>query len=246
MHSLAMPALCLPIALCAQTPPAPRFEVASIKPSAAGPNSTSGIQTGRGKLYGQNVTLKRCIIGAYSVSPHQVVGGPDWLDSDRFEINAKSDQPAADDPLFMTMLQALLADRFKLALHRETRPMQVYVLEATKAGAKLDKAPSSESGTNTTSTNTGVTIDAHNIDMDSFAQKLARSVDLPVVNRTGLDGIFNLKLSWTPERARSTDGTAAGPSIFSALQEQLGLRLRSDKTPVEVLVIDHAERPTEN
>src|SRR5262245_42154904 len=92
--------------------PGPSFEVASIKPSAAASTSTSGIKTGRLRIDAENVTLKRCIIGAYRVGPHEIVGGPDWLDSDRFEITAKAEQPVSDDVL-MAMLQSLLAERFK-------------------------------------------------------------------------------------------------------------------------------------
>ena len=118
--------------LCAQ-PATPRFEVASVKPSNALPNS-AGVKTGHGRLDASNVTLKRLIIGAYGIGPHQVSGGPDWLESDRFDISAKADQPVDDDAALMLMLRDLLADRFKLALHRETRIMQALVLEVTKNG----------------------------------------------------------------------------------------------------------------
>jgi uncharacterized protein (TIGR03435 family) len=226
---------------------AQRFEVASVKPSIPDPNASSGIKTGHGKLDGNNVTLKRCIMGAYGVGPHQVAGGPDWLDSDTFEISAKADQPINEDAVLMVMLRDLLAERFKLVLHRETRTIPAFVLEVVKNGPKLEKAAPGEAGTNTSTTNTGVIIDAHNTNMDSFARILSRKMELPVINNTGLDGIFNLKLQWTPERARPVGGAAMeGVSIFTAIQEQLGLRLRSQKTPVEILVIDHVERPSEN
>ena len=179
-------------------------------------------------------------MGAYGVGPHEISGGPDWLDSDRFEILAKADRPTDDDDVLMLMLQSLLADRFKLALHRETRTMRAFVLELGKNGPKMEKAPPGESGTNTSSSNSGVVIKAHNTGMDAFARILARSMDLPVVNHTGLDGVFNFMLQWAP------DGSTDGPSISTALQEQLGLRLRSTKAPVEILVIDHLEKPSEN
>ena len=121
--------------------------------------------------------------------------------------------------------------------------MTAFVLQVAKNGPKMEKAAPGESGTNTTNNNTGLTVDAHHTNMDALARVLARSLDLPVVNGTGLDGIFNFKLHWVPDNARPA---MEGVSIFTAVQEQLGLRLRSEKTLREVLVIEHAERPTEN
>jgi len=219
---------------------AQQFEVASIKPSSADRNASSGINTAYGRLDAHNVTLKRCIMGAYGVGPHQILGGPGWLDSDRFEILAKAEQPISDDAALMVMLQAILAERFKLALHRETRDVPALVLEVSKNGPKLEKAELGQAVTNTSSSKTGVVIDARNCDMESFAKIISRKMDLPVVNHTGLEGNFNLKLQWAPDNAD------AGPSIFTAIQEQLGLRLRSQKAAVEIIVIDHAEKPSEN
>src|SRR5437016_4048309 len=144
-----------------------RFEVASIKPSMADSANSSGIKTGHGRLTASNVTLKRCIMGAYGVGPSQISGGPDWLDSDRFEISAKADQPINDDTVLMVMLQGLLAERFKLVLHRETRTLPAFVLEVAKSGPKLEKAEPGEARTNTSTSNIGVIIAAHNADMNS-------------------------------------------------------------------------------
>jgi uncharacterized protein (TIGR03435 family) len=246
-RTVAIVALCVSGSIYAQSAATQRFEVASIKLSSASADSTSGIATGHGRVDGNNVTLKRCIMGAYGVGPSQIAGGPDWLESERYEILAKADRPTNDDAVLMMMLQGLLAERFKLALHRETRTISSYVLEVAKNGPKLEKAPPGEAGTNTSTSNTAVTIDAHNTDMDAFARILGRKTDLPVVNRTGLDGIFNFRLHWTPESAMAAKGGATeGPSVFTALQEQLGLRLRAQKAPVEFLVIDHAEKPSAN
>jgi uncharacterized protein (TIGR03435 family) len=225
----------------------PRFEVASIKPSNVDTASSSGIKTAHGRLDGYNVTLKRCIMGAYSVGPQQISGGPDWLESDRYEILAKADQPINDDAVMMVMLQGLLAERFKLVLHRETRTIPALVLEVARNGPKLEKAGDGEAVTNTSTSKTGVHIDARNTDIDLFARILARKTDQPVVNHTGLKGIFNIQLHWTPESATPPAGGAMEEaSLFTAIQEQLGLRLRSQKAPVEVLVIDHAEKPSGN
>lgn len=227
------------VAAFPQSAASQQFEVASVKPSSGDPSSSSGIKTGHGRLDAYNVTLKRCIMGAYSVGPHQISGGPAWLESDRFEILAKADQPIDDDAALMIMLQGLLAERFKLSLHRETRTIPAFVLEVAKNGPKLEKADAGEAATNTSTGHGGISIDALHADLDSFARILARKMDLPVVNHTGLEGTFNFKLQWTPE---GTDSV----SIFTAIQEQLGLRLRSQKAPVEIIVIDHAEKPSEN
>lgn len=242
-RAIASMTICFAGGLCGQTAAAPHFEVASIKLSGASTNSTSGIGTGHGRLNANNVTLKRCIMGAWGVGPHQISGGPDWLDSDRFEIVAKADQPIHDDDALMVMLQSLLAERFKLALHRETRNMQALVLEVARNGPKMEKVDQGESVTDTSGGNSGVSMVVRSTTMDSFAGVLARSADLPVVNHTGLEGKFNFRLHWARER---TDGAGDAPSLFTAIQEQLGLRLRSEKTAVEVLVVDHAERPSEN
>ena len=233
--------LALSIATYAQ-----QFEVASIKPTNSASNSfSSGLNTSNGRLTATNVTLKRCIMGAYGVGPNQIFGGPDWLDTDRFDIAAKADQPVGDR-IQMTMLQTLLADRFQLQLHRETKPVQTYVLEVTRNGPRLEQGDGHGSKTSNGRGDLVIT----NATMDRFAEILSRQMDLPVVNRTGIDGVFNLKLKWTPESARPAkpeDSAAAeGPSIFTAIQEQLGLRLHAQKIPLEVLVIDHAEKPSEN
>jgi uncharacterized protein (TIGR03435 family) len=242
LPTLTTLAICVSGAVYAQLA-ANQFEVASIRPSNADPGS-SGINSGNGRINGVNVTLKRCIMGAYAVGPNQIFGGPDWMDTDRFEINAKAEQPVGDHTL-MIMLQTLMAERFKLVLHREARPIQAYVLEVRKDGPKLEKGDGHGAKTN----NGRGDIVATNASMDRFAEILSRQMDLPVVNHTGLEGVFNLRLQWTLESARAArpEGAPAdGPSVFTAIQEQLGLRLRAAKVPVEVLVIDHAEKPSEN
>jgi uncharacterized protein (TIGR03435 family) len=220
-----------------------QFEVASIKPSNADASS-SGIDSGKGRIHGYNVTLKRCIMGAYGVGPNQIIGGPDWLDSERFEITAKAEEPVGVSVL-NTMLQALLADRFKLALHREMKQIDAYIIELRNEAPKLEKGD----GKGATTQNGRGNLVATNATMDRFAEILSRQMDRPIVNHTGLEGLFNITLKWTPAGATTAKPDAAaidGPSIFTAIQEQLGLRLRAQKVPVEVLVIDHAEKPTEN
>jgi uncharacterized protein (TIGR03435 family) len=232
----------LAIALLARAQAEPRFEVASIKPAsdeevAAG---SSGIKTGHGRATGTNVTLKRCIIGSYHIGPAQLVGGPNWLDSDRFHIEAKATEPVNDDATLDAMIRSLLADRFHLVMHKETRDLRALVLVVSKQGAKLEKA---EGGDAVTDAAHGA-LTLKNSTMDALAERLARTTDVPILNQTGLDGVFNLKLVWTPDNDHpKPDGP---PLLPIALQEQLGLQLRSERAPVEVLVIDHVEKPTAN
>src|SRR5579875_2516195 len=180
----------------------PSFEVASVKPSDVD-SSSSGIRTGHGRLNAHNVTLQRCIMGAYGVGPHHILGGPDWITSERFEIAAKAEQPVDDDSVLMEMLQGLLAERFKLTLHRETKVIPALVLEVAKNGPKLERAEGGEAATNTSGSNFLNVIQARNASMDHLAEVLARKMDLPVVNQTGLQGVFNFKLQWTPDTMKA-------------------------------------------
>jgi uncharacterized protein (TIGR03435 family) len=233
--------------LHAQSAPPPRFDVAAIKLTPADQwRGSSGGDTGKGKFTMHNRTLKRYIMGAYGVGPNQIVGGPPWLDFDRFDIEAKAERPIDDDGEIMAMLQTLLADRFKLALHRENKPIDVYVLVVSKSGPKLERA---EDGASSTNSGHG-SIDAHVITMRRFAEVLSRQMDFPVVDQTGLQGVFNLKLQRSPEGDRPVNPQQLSavdekPSVFIAIQ-QLGLRLQARKTPIEVLVIDHVEMPSAN
>jgi uncharacterized protein (TIGR03435 family) len=194
------------------------------------------------------VTLKRLIASAYEVRDDQI-SGPDWLDSERFDISAKAAGPAKDEQL-MAMLQTFLAERFGLALHKETREMKGYGLVVSKSGSKLKTAV--DDGNSQTHNNNG-RLTAQHVSMAQLANVLSRGTGLRVVDMTGLQGVFDFTLEW--DRSASTlsanadehPPSDAGPSIFTALQEQLGLKLEARKLPVEILVIDHVERkPSEN
>jgi uncharacterized protein (TIGR03435 family) len=237
--------------LFGQGTPAPAFEAASIKPSRAEPNSGSGIPTSKGRISAYNVTLKRCIRGAYDV-PESQIFGPKWIDEDRYDIEAKAAGPASDHEL-MKMLQALLSERFKLTFHRETRALPGYALVVGKTGIKAKRSqPDAESRSSSRTSARRVEIDAEACTMHQLALKLSEAVHLPVADLTAVEGTFDFKLGWTPDDMRAkplgavpTD-LAGGPSIFEALQEQLGLKLEARKVPTEVLVIDHAEKASEN
>jgi uncharacterized protein (TIGR03435 family) len=220
----------------------------------------SSTHTNQGSLRMSGVTLKRCILYAYRMQDYQVSGGPDWLDKDRYEISAKAADQAekltgtANRERMEAMLQTLLADRFKLVIHRETKVLPAYALVVAKGGFKL-KEVQPDGGTSTSSGRGKLT--AGKISMEQLATTLSGMMDRPVVDMTGIKGVFNLKLEWTPDDSQpavkpggndepvSLD-KASGPSIFTAIQEQLGLRLEAQKAPVEKIIVDHAEKPSEN
>ena len=231
-------------ALFAQ-PPRPSFEVASIKPNNSGSGHSDSHRT-NGRFTSSNVTLKRYIARAYNLDDDQI-SGPDWLATEHFDIVAKA-PAAADNDHIALMLQSLLEDRFKLALHRETREMRAYALVVAKNGSKL--TPAVDDGSSSTNThNSHMT--AHHVSMEHLASALTRSTGLRVVDMTGLHGVFDFTLEWDPSSTSLSPGDPPAktdaPSIFTALEEQLGLKLEPRKLPVEILVIDHIEKtPTDN
>lgn len=240
--------LALALSASAQTP---SFDVASIRPntSAAG---ISAIRITAGRASMENVSLKKVLLNAYGIPDDReyAIDGPDWLTSEHFDIEAKfpADTPV---PQIRQMLQTMLADRFKLSLHRETRQLPMFSLMLAKNGPKIH--PSAE-GDSRTSGRAGH-FEAAKITMPKLADLISKQAGLPVVDATGLSGVFDFTLDWSPTsdfKIASADsggasGTDTGPSIFTALQEQLGLRLEPGKGPAEVLIVDRIEKtPTEN
>lgn len=223
----------------------PQFEAASIHPTSAKEFGPSGCTTTIGLMTCTNVTLKRCIVGAYGVGADRVQGGPDWINTDRFQIIARSDQPVGDKGL-MAMLQTMLAERFKLALHRESRRGETMVLQVAKNGPRLQPGD----GARVSWKNMHDHLEATKITMGEFAEILSRNLNLPVVDRTGLTGAFNFTLYWNPGNtgALQHDEAAAElrPEMSAAIKRQLGLTLTSRKMLIEILVIDHVEKPSEN
>jgi len=231
----------------APDPDALEFDVTSVKPSGPGGRWSSGIDTMPGRIQGDRVTLKRCIMQAYAVGPHQVLGGPEWIATDRWRIEARATRPVEDDAVLMKMLQGLLADRFQLAVHRETRTLPAYVLEVGRNGPKMARADGVDDDTDMDGWRGALTLTAKKTDMNSLAEALEGRLDRPVVNRTGLAGGYNFTLHWSPANGQvQDDDDAEDVSIFTAVAEQLGLRLKAAKEPVEVLVVDRAERPAAN
>jgi uncharacterized protein (TIGR03435 family) len=244
------------LAACLSWAQNPRFEAAAIHPvSPAESGGSSGCRTTPGLMQCTNVTLKRCIAGAYDVGQDRVLGGPDWAGTDRFQIVARSDRPVGDKGL-MAMLQTLLADRFKLALHRESRSMEAMVLEVERHGPKKDgpkqdqpKIQSADPGS-TSWNNMHDHLQATRITMDEFAGILSRDLKLPVVDPTDLPGAYSFTLRWDPEVTRGLERdeamAALRAEVAAAIARQMGLTLKFRKMPVEMLVIDGAEKPSEN
>jgi uncharacterized protein (TIGR03435 family) len=221
------------------------FEVATVKPAPPQPggNTSYGMSANAGRLSYANVTVKDVLEKAYRVQRYQIAG-PDWIDTERFDIAAKIPDGAARDQVPL-MLQALLADRFKLALHRETKELPMYALVVAKNGPKF-KTFESDAGIYSRSNGAHWHVEAKG-SMQRFAEFLSEEAGRPVADQTGLSGLYQMTLDWAADDAVAANDTAAGPSLFTALQEQLGLKLDSTKGPVEMLVIDRAERtPTEN
>ena len=239
-------------AVLAQSPaptPAPEFEAASIKPSPEGPGHT-GWHSDPGIVTLQNQSLKGLIAIAWTLQDNQVEGGPKWLDSDRYLIQARTAGPS-NDPEMRVMLQALLKDRFQLAFHMETKVVSGFALMTAKNGLKIEASKDATAGSRSSS-NRGH-LDASGMSMERLATWLSRTMGSPVSDATGVAGAFDLKLDWDPASVRpapSTDAQSSdaptAASIFTALQDQLGLKLEARKVSMQMLVVDRAEKPSEN
>jgi bla regulator protein blaR1 len=231
------------------------FEVASIKPSEPGGHGIQIMMAPGGRVTAKNVTAKILMQQAYGVRDFQIIGGPSWLGNERYDINAKAGGDDEVSPEQMrTMMQGLLADRFQLVFHRETKDLPMYALVVGKNGSKLKEV--AEGNGPQVRMGRGL-IQGQGMGMDMFATQLSNALGRSVTNKTGLGASYDIKLEWTPEQSGGmvqrdgggADAAApadAGPSIFAALQEQLGLRLESTKGPVTLLVIDKAEKASEN
>jgi len=245
----------------AQTPDAtPRlaFEVATIKRSTSlDPGGTLRMQPG-GLFRSVNISVRSMMLGAYRSAggwlfPSQIVGGPAWLSTDRYDITARVGNELATLPqaeLFgklPLLLQSLLEDRFRLTVHHETRSLPVYVLTLANKDGRLGpqlraSSPDCAADPNKCAIHflTGH-LSGGGIDLENLTRILSGPLERLVVDHTGLTGRFEFDLEWSPDQSASDK-----PSIFSAVQEQLGLRLESVREPVDVVVIDHVERPTED
>jgi uncharacterized protein (TIGR03435 family) len=257
----------------------PAFEVASVKQNKSGDARAPSMILPGGRFTATNNSVRALILNAYGItpSPFLLSGGPGWIDSEAYDIDARAAADAIPaslrgKPLWdqtRLMLQKLLADRFKLSLHRETKEMPVYELVVSKNGPKL-KSVDTDCAASTFACHgfsgnprrlTGAAVD-----MSDLALILTNYSDRLVVNKTGIAGLFDISLNWNPfagsiKPASADDAAPASggagregnspelaslPSVFEAIEQQAGLKLQAQKGPVEVYVIDHVERPTEN
>ncbi|HMB80900.1 MAG TPA: TIGR03435 family protein [Vicinamibacterales bacterium] len=278
-------------------PPAPAFEVASIKPNNSGDGRVM-MQNQPGRFVATNITLRLLIRNAYQVQDFQITGGPNWLGSDHFDIIAKvpDGTPAPQGPPapgsapspLQLMLRSLLAERFKLTLHNETKDSPIYALVLARSDGRLGpELKKSEADCNAqfaagrgrggpmpppgppppgAAMPCGIRIGPGNMavggsPLSQFANSLGMFTGRVVVDRTGLTGNYDFNLTWTPDQMPQRppgapadqpvqfNGVAIdpnGPSLFTAVQEQLGLKLDSARGPVELLVIDRADKPVED
>lgn len=220
------------------------FEVASIRPhlNADDPSETNLLPGGR--YEGVNVSVRKLIRQATGVEDRQMIGVPDWADSERYDIEAKTADTARLQPeVFQKLLLTLLAERFGFRFHRESREQPVYWMVAQKSGTKLK--PHQNGAEPTMSVNGGATrkiLIATGISMDTLAGVLTRQAGRPVQDHTGLAGLYDARLEW--DESQSAD--SALPSFFGAVEEQLGLKLTPAKASVDVVVVDDVQRPSGN
>jgi bla regulator protein blaR1 len=238
------------------------FEVASVKPNANNDPRTLVQFFPGGGLRTSGATVKGLISLAYDVHQFRIMGGPGWMETARFDIDAKPEGAAIpadvpDDPRLMTLEQrrsmqelarprvrALLEERFQLKIHREARESPVYALVIAKSGSKLQA-----DGNATAHREFGLRVGRGELtgtvaSLEMLTTALSNQLGRPVVDRTGLSGTFDYRLTWTPDSAAAADSD--GPSLFTAIQEQLGLRLEAQKAAVEMIIVDRVERPSGN
>jgi uncharacterized protein (TIGR03435 family) len=231
------------LSLAAQQP-APAFEVASIKPNRSATTAwTMGCATGTaagnipaGRCVGVNVSLLTLIAQAYNVptssAAQRISGLPEWTRSQRFDIQAKAENATATEAELKLMLRQLLAERFKLKSHKDVKEIDGYVLVVSKGGAKLTKLGEEKRAS-------GVTLALRATTTDTLANALAARLARPVVNKTSITGNYDFRI--TMDSISQDNG---GASLFTIIEEQYGLKLESQKVPIEVLVVDSVEPPT--
>jgi uncharacterized protein (TIGR03435 family) len=216
----------------------PAFEVATVKPHGEG--AGMGMFPSPGGLRVENYTLRQMMEAALHIPTGQLIGAAGWMDSDRFDVNARTSAPATFDQE-LEMLASLLIERFHLRFHREPRQLRTYVLVIAKSGAKLQAAK--DDGEKQRMVIRSTEISGTKVSLGYLASILGAQLKAPVANETGLDGSYDLSLKY--ERIDAPGSSDGDQTIFSAL-EALGLKLESRKRDVEVVMIDSAQRPVEN
>jgi uncharacterized protein (TIGR03435 family) len=237
----------------------PSFEVATIKPSKPDdPRKAFIVQGRRFKIINQPLTA--ILSFSYNVQAKQIIGLPPWADTDKYDIDAEPDgEGAPSDKQWKNMLQKLVAERFKLTFHQEKKELSVYVLSVAKTGPKLTKSEGDPNGL------PGLffrgklgDLGVRNANMGDFTGLMQEAVlDRPVLDQTGITGRYDFTLVWTPDDSQfagmgakippaPADDGKAPPNLYTAIQEQIGLKLEASKAPADVMVVDHVEKPSEN
>jgi len=234
----------------------PSFEVATIKPSNPAAQG-KGFRTRGRNLSTLNTSVADLIVFAYGLHPHQIIGAPGWAETEKYDVAGVPDKPGTPNvEQFKLMIQKLLADRFQLKFHKEKKELTVYAITVGKTGSKLSPSDASAGG------NPGLffrglgDLPAKNATVAEFADVMQSAVlDRPVVDQTGLKGRFDFTLTWAPDENQFAGLGAKPPAVadndprpnlFTAFQDQLGLKLESTKAQVDVIVIDHVDKPSEN
>jgi len=249
--------------LFAQSADRPKFEVASVK--LAADQRVMFVRPMPGGRLTANAPVKLLAMNAYGLQRSEIAGGPDWINDDRYDIDAKAGDDA-DRARLMQMLQNLLEDRFQMRVHRESRETPVYLLSVGKNGPKLARSgdggcPAADTPVATgragaterpcgqiriSSSAAGVRMEGDRVPVSELLRVLAVALNQPVLDKTALSGVFDVRLQFKDEPPGAPPSDSSGPSVFDAVKEQLGLKLEAGKGPVEFLVIDHVERATAN
>ena len=236
----------------------PSFEVATIKPTKpGGPGPAFLVRGNRFQTYG--TTLDELIGFAYDVHPKQLIGTPDWTGTEKFDIEGQPDLPGApNNKQWKGMLQKLLAARFGLTFHHDKKELSVYVLSVAKGGPKLTKSDGDPNGLFSQGFRKLGALTVQNATMGDFCSFILQGavLDRPVLDQTGLTGRWNFTLNWTPDESQfggmgvkvppPSDAADAPPPLFTAIQEQIGLKLEATRAPADVMVIDRVEKPSAN
>ena len=247
------------LTLAAQQPAAPAFEVSSVKRNVSNAPGSGANVSPSGLLTIANIPIRSLLRNVLELQDAQLIGGPDWMATERYDITAKT-ADNAPRPEVPKMIETLLRDRFSLKYHRETRVLPVYALVRGTRGplgpnlktTVVDcaaRADATRAGRGGSARECGfdrspVSLRATGMDLASVAAMLSQIAGRIVVDKTELQGQYDFELKWADSSTVSADPLADGGSIFTAVQEQLGLRLQADKAPIQVVVIDSVERPT--
>jgi uncharacterized protein (TIGR03435 family) len=234
-----------------QTLPAPsHFDVVSIKPSAKQNKNKTFRLTPDGGFRAGNYSLKDLIRLGWDVRDFQITGGPEWLDADRYDVQAKPDLPFRTfDPdgaeKQREMVRSMLQERFRLQVHQQKKEMTVYSLVSSQGSSKLKRTGDATDLTTQMRDSKGQ-MWATKFDMALLARYLGGELGFPVIDQTNLPGVYDFELSWNPDDGKTGAQTDSRPSMVTALKEQLGLELKRGKGQVEVVVVDYAEKAAAN